>query len=224
MYVGPRLGFDVPVSQPTPTVRLAEHKQTSSGVTGGLWFGMKLSDRVSLEISPGTGSQQFTGNLAGPYVDNGVDVELRSNQEASLSFLDLPLHLRYAFARSSSHLVPYVSVGGALQRVRGRTWQVDGVSRIAGVEWPFFDERTQTSVAETWSTAVVVAGGVEYALSKTWKVRGDVSLIARPKPFTSGASTVHIGYDAFDSLMYYDFATAFPATSVGLTAGIVGYF
>ncbi len=224
MYVGPRLGFDVPVSRPAPTVQLAEHKQSGSGVTGGLWFGMKVSDRLSLEIAPGTGSQQFTSDLAGPYIDNGVDVELRSYQKASLSFLDLPLHLRFAFIRSSAAVVPYVSVGGALQRVGGRSWQVDGVSRIAGVEWPFFDERPQASTAESWSTALIVAGGVEYALSRTWKVRGEASLIARPRPFTSGASTVLIGYDAFDNLMYYDFATAFPAASIGLTAGIVGYF
>lgn len=168
MYVGPRFGFFEPVSRPAPTVQLAEHTQTGFGVIGGLWFGMKISDRVSLLVVPGTGSQQFTSDRAGPFINNGVDVELGSYQRASLSLLDLPLYLYYAFARSCVGVVPDVSVGG----------------------WPYFDERPQASTADSWSVAVVVASGVKYALHE---------------------------------YALHDFDLAFPATSIGLTAGIMGY-
>lgn len=55
MYVGHRFGFVEPVSRPAPTVQLAEHTQTGFGVIGGLWFGMKISDRVSLEVRSSVG-------------------------------------------------------------------------------------------------------------------------------------------------------------------------
>jgi hypothetical protein len=35
---------------------------------------------------------------------------------------------------------------------------------------------------------------------------------------------VLIGYDAFDTSMYYDFRSEFPLTSLILQVGIVGYF
>jgi hypothetical protein len=108
---------------------------------------------------------------------------------------------------------------------RARRYQLNGTSRIADVEWPFYDENTAaTGSVGRSSIAFMVGGGLQYPLSKTWHVRGDATITARTRALTAGADRVLIGYDAFDKSMYYDFRSEFPLTSLILQVGIVGYF
>lgn len=215
VYVGPRMGFDVPITQ---------SNSSSTGVLGGAWAGMFVSDRLSIEIAPGVGSQELTRSESGAYINNGIEVYQTSYQSSSISYADLPLKVRYGFAPRSATFVPYASVGTTFQVLRSRRFLVNGSSIINRVEWPFYEENQQLQANDRRSFAISAAGGVEYALSKTWHVRGEASLITRLSTFNTGAGTVLIGYDAFDNQIYDNFSLSYPKTSLALHVGIVGYF
>ncbi len=215
MYVGPRMGFDVPIT---------DSATAATGVTGGIWAGIHITDRLTVEFAPGIGTQEIVRNQSESYTDNGVDVFQTSYQKSSISFMDLPLNVRYAFTERSASVIPFVSAGITFQSLRSRYHFINGTSTIAEVQWPFYDENPQSTSTAGTSIAVSMAGGVEYPLSETWHVRGEASLLIRARRFTSGAGTVLVGYDAFDNQVYYNFSTQFPATSIGLSVGIVGHF
>lgn len=215
MYVGPRMGFDVPIT---------DSANASTGVTGGIWAGIHVTDRLTVEFAPGLGTQEIVRNQSESYSSNGVDVFQTSYQKSSISFVDLPLNVRYAFAERSASVIPFVSAGITYQSLRSRRHLINGTSTIADVQWPFYDENPQSTSTGGTSIALSMAGGVEYPLSKTWHVRGEASLLIRARRFTSGAGIVLVGYDAFDNQVYYNFSTRFPATSIGFSVGIVGYF
>ena len=215
VYVGPRMGFDVPITQSS---------SSSTGVLGGAWAGMYVSDRLSIEIAPGVGSQELTRSESGAYINNGIDVYQTSYQSSSISYAEVPLQIRYGFSPRNAAIIPYASVGAMYQILRSRRFQVNGSSIIADVEWPFYEENQSVQANGRRSIAISAAGGVEYALSKTWHVRGEASLITRLSTFNTGAGTVLIGYDAFDNQMYDNFSLSYPKTSLALHVGIVGYF
>lgn len=215
MYVGPRMGFDVPVT---------DNVNSGTGVTGGIWAGMHITNRLTVELAPGVGTQEIVRNQSESYTDNGVDVFQTSYQKSTISYFDLPLNVRYAFAERSASVIPYASAGVVYQSLRSRRHLINGTSTIADVQWPFYDENPQSTSPGGTGIAFSLSGGIEYSLSKTWHVRGEASFNARARRFTSGAGLVLVGYDAFDNQVYYDFSTRFPATSIGLRIGIVGYF
>lgn len=203
---------------------IAQSSSSSTGVLGGVWAGMYVSDRLSIEVAPGLGSQELTRSKSGAYINNGIEVYQTSYQSSSISYAELPLQVRYGFAPRSATLVPYASVGTTFQVLRSRRFLVNGSSIIDRVEWPFYEESQSVQAGGRTSVALSAAGGVEYALSKTWHVRGEASLITRMSSFASGAGTVLIGYDTFDNQMYDDFSLSYPKTSLALHVGIVGYF
>lgn len=225
MYVGPRMGFDVPLSSSSSDPLITNESTPSSGVAGGVWYGVHLTENLSLETAPGVTSMERRIVRNGSYTENGVDVDLTAYQTMSTSILELPLSVRYAFASRTAAFVPYVVAGIGYHIARARRYQLNGTSRIADVEWPFYDENTvATGSVGRSSIAFMVGGGLQYPLSKTWHVRGDATITARTRALTAGSDRVLIGYDAFDTSMYYDFRSEFPLTSLILQVGIVGYF
>ena len=188
-------------------------------------MGMYVTDRLSIETAPGVLTMEQRLVRRGSYVDNGVNVDLTAFSTMSASVAEFPIHARYAFASRSAPLVPFVFAGASYQYVRARGYTLNGTSRIADVEWPFFDEnRSALQGLGRSSISVILGGGINYALSSVWHVRGDASLSARTSAITAGTSDVLIGYDAFDKSIYYDFPSQFPLTSIALHVGIIGYF
>jgi hypothetical protein len=186
---------------------------------------MYVTDRLSIETAPGVLTMEQRLVRRGSYVDNGVNVDLTAFSTMSASVAEFPIHARYAFASRSAPLVPFVFAGASYQYVRARGYTLNGTSRIADVEWPFFDEnRSALQGLGRSSISVILGGGINYALSSVWHVRGDASLSARTSAITAGTSDVLIGYDAFDKSIYYDFPSQFPLTSIALHVGIIGYF
>lgn len=225
MYVGPRMGFDVPLSSSSSDPLITNESTPSSGVAGGVWLGMHLTDQLAIETSPGATSMDRRIVRNGTYSENSVGVDLIAYQTISASILELPLLVRYAFAPRTATFAPYVSAGIGYHIARARRYQLNGTSRIADVEWPFYDENTALTAATGRSSiAFILGGGLQYALSHTWHVRGDATITARTRALSAGSDHVLIGYDAFDTAMYYDFTSAFPLTSLVLQVGIVGYF
>ena len=224
VYVGPRMGFDVPLSSPSDAL-ITDESSPSTGVAGGVVLGIHATDRLTIEAAPGVLSMEQRIVRRGSYVDNSVGVDLTAFSTMSASLAELPIHVRYAFASRETPFVPFVFAGASYQYVRARSYTLNGTSRIADVEWPFFDENQSALGASGRSSiAVLFGGGFQYALSTTWHVRGDVALSARTSALSAGVGNVLIGYDAFDTAMYYDFTSAFSRTSLTFHVGIVGYF
>lgn len=223
-YVGPRMGFDMPVSTASNDPLVTDQSSTSTGVTGGLWLGMQLTDRWSIETAPGVLTQQQRIVRSGIYTDNTTAVDLTAYHTMSMASYQVPLAIRYAFAPWSSGLTIYALGGVGYEYVRARRYELNGVARIADVEWPFYDENTQALATQRSTISITAGSGLQYKLSTAWQVRGELSVVTRTRNITSGAGRVLVGYDAFDEAMFYDFSSSFPRTALALHIGIVGYF
>lgn len=224
LYVGPRMGFEMPVAGGSNDPLITDQSSASAGVTGGVWLGAQLTDRWSIETAPGVLTQQRRNVYSGVYADNATSVDLTAYQAMSMSSAQIPLNIRYAFAPWSSDLTLYALGGVGYEYVRARRYELNGVARIADVEWPFYDENTQALATQRSTVSITAGTGLQYKLSTTWRVRGELSVITRTSSITSGAGRVLVGYDAFDEAMFYDFSSAYPRAALALHIGIVGYF